>query len=755
MHLFPRSALSASLALLVAGTASAQQQQVIPIHTAPNDQGTPYGIWAAGADYKVSFHDGMTFVPLLGSDYPRNQPVHWRTTSVAIGDTELVTHAPRLTYRARRAEYDLGAVVEAYDVRSTEIEQTFVIARRPQGQGDLVVTGRLTSDLFTDRTAAAHQPLTLRDHNGLDLVRYGAAVAVDANGARRAMSTAHDDGVVTLRLDAAWLENARYPIVVDPILTSTGNVLGADREEVDCVRDTQFSGVVWDAVTIWASAIDRDVICYRWTDSDPINSLGAYYSDLTSSWSALHARVAFSPGNGHCAMVFNRYFPSSQTSRLRYHLHAAAAPVFNSTVQAIVTSDNAWRPDVGGSASGAAGNQVLVVWQQEENNGPFVTTTGSNIYGCNINTAINSASAPFDIDVSPLRDSERPNVNQVRNGSPNEPWMVAYQRRTNFLPSFAWGVAVRAVRNFLDVSASMTIDPASTQHQLAPHVSGADGRYLVAYTGSDPGQVSGVPAGINGHQLHATRLDWQAGAGAGTQPWPSQVLQTSSNASWQVGGVAHDRNTESHWLITFRSSVTGWLSMRTVGYRGQSLQFENIKAPAPGNSLTRCAATFHPFTNQYHLMFAENGNVSLGFSATLHYRFEYPSVTPTSTTGSNCSPASIQWLGSQLVGSEFGRARVSGAAFDSLHVMALAAAPSSVPLSAVPLFAPNCTLLVATTGPGFLGTYPLAIGSAADFELPLPEWLGTNTYYFQDFHTVGNGNLDLVATDRLALPIVK
>ncbi|HEX5054276.1 MAG TPA: hypothetical protein VFZ65_21030, partial [Planctomycetota bacterium] len=38
-----------------------------PIHTAAPDHGIEYGIWAAGDSYKVSFHDGMTFVPYLGS----------------------------------------------------------------------------------------------------------------------------------------------------------------------------------------------------------------------------------------------------------------------------------------------------------------------------------------------------------------------------------------------------------------------------------------------------------------------------------------------------------------------------------------------------------------------------------------------------------------------------------------------------------------------------------------------------------------
>ncbi len=56
--------------------------QRVPIHTAPDDPiGGAYGTLAAGATYKVSFEGDMTFVPVLGADYPHNQPLSWRTTS--------------------------------------------------------------------------------------------------------------------------------------------------------------------------------------------------------------------------------------------------------------------------------------------------------------------------------------------------------------------------------------------------------------------------------------------------------------------------------------------------------------------------------------------------------------------------------------------------------------------------------------------------------------------------------------------------
>ena len=59
---------------------------LVPVHTQAADPvGGEYGIWAAGPTYKVSFHDGYRFFPVLGTTYPQNLPFHWRTTSIKRG----------------------------------------------------------------------------------------------------------------------------------------------------------------------------------------------------------------------------------------------------------------------------------------------------------------------------------------------------------------------------------------------------------------------------------------------------------------------------------------------------------------------------------------------------------------------------------------------------------------------------------------------------------------------------------------------
>src|SRR5262245_55645485 len=62
-----------------------------PIHTQAADPvGGEYGIWACGETFKVSFHDGYAFYPILGSRYPANLPLVWRDTKVTAGGASLI-----------------------------------------------------------------------------------------------------------------------------------------------------------------------------------------------------------------------------------------------------------------------------------------------------------------------------------------------------------------------------------------------------------------------------------------------------------------------------------------------------------------------------------------------------------------------------------------------------------------------------------------------------------------------------------------
>jgi hypothetical protein len=69
-----------------------------------------------------------------------------------------------------------------------------------------------------------------------------------------------------------------------------------------------------------------------------------------------------------------------------------------------------------------------------------------------------------------------------------------------------------------------------------------------------------------------------------------------------------------------------------------------------------------------------------------------------------------------------------------------------------PIVAPSCRLLVDIGAP-LLGTMPLAVGSSAAWNFPLPEWLTPTILYFQDWMLDNTGQF--TSSRRLSVPVTK
>ena len=748
-------ALSPLALLLCAAVAPAQRLDgagparfgVTPIHTAADDLGLPYGIWAAGETYKASFHDGMTFVPYLGREYPHNQPWRWRTLSVTVGERELVTQEPALSHRETRAEYDLGGVVEAYDVLAAGLEQTFVMRARP-GPGDLVVRGRVISALVADARGESHAPLTFRDEAGSEILTYGAAVAVDARGARCRMTTGFAGGVVTLTLDGAWLANAVMPVVVDPLIGLSGS-LGSplDISDSDLVVEQESpQHRLWISWARWSSITDRDVELRRKPAGAGYST--SVYADITSSWSSQNARCAYSAAADHAVMVFERaaYGPSGLTSVVRYHRHHRNDLNSNTSVTAVTTTGISRFAAVGGASSNAGGPEMLVAWQEEG--------AQSMIRGAIVDPAANSVGVPFVIaGGGAVLDCERPDVARQADGGAANEWLVTYQQRSTASATALWFVYVRQVDAQGQVHGSRRVDAAAGDHRIAPSIAGGGGRYVVAFTAYPSGAS---PAADIGHELRTVRLDWDFVSHVGSEPWPAALLRGANVMSYRVGGLSFDTATGSHWGLSWSDVQAGTLRFSTLGYQGREIDEYEVWSPSgsPPDSVFSGGCSFDPAAGNHWTCNVMNQGVAITNTVFLHY-FQPAGLPPQSTAGTACSPATISWLGDAYVGNEFGAVNVFGAAVDSLHLVAAAtAAAPPQPLDGLGLFAPGCFLLIPPSGPGYLGVLGVGVGSNLDLPLPLPEFLPPATYYFQGFHTIGGGNLDFVATPRLAVPTV-
>lgn len=223
-------------------------------------------ITALGPGYKALFdRGGIAFTPALGADAPRSLPLRFTLESIRRG-TDLVHEASSAT-RARRdgnaVTYARGpAITERYESRVDGVEQTFVFEEPLAGSGDLVVTGRIETDL----RAAAEGDCTL----GVTFesvwggVCFGAVTGLDASGARQPGTLRLDGDRLELVLPASLVDGAAYPLVLDPLIGTSFGIGGTTSSDgnadvaYDATSDLYL--VVWDRVF---SGTDKDVMGQR------------------------------------------------------------------------------------------------------------------------------------------------------------------------------------------------------------------------------------------------------------------------------------------------------------------------------------------------------------------------------------------------------------------------------------------------------------------------------------------------------------
>src|SRR5690606_30661391 len=148
---------------------------------------------------------------------------------------------------------------------------------------------------------------------------------------------------------------------------------------------------------------------------------------------------------------------------------------------------------------------------------------------------------------------------------------------------------------------------------------------------------------------------------------------------------------------------------------------------------------------------AQNSGLFSGYA--LVNRLVRPTVLAAAASGVSCSPATIGWVGTQLIGDQNSKVAITGAANNAIHPMALSLAPSLLPLNVPGLFVNGCNLLVSTSAPDFYGLLSLQVGNIPKWTFPLPEFLPNNAQlYFQGFHTDGT-SFEFYSTKRLLVTI--
>lgn len=702
-----------------------------PVHSQPGDPvGGTYGLWASGPAFKASFHEGFAFYPLLGPAYPENLPLRWRTVSVAAGGAELLPEGsePALAPGDWRVEYRHPGVVEAYDISARGVEQSFVIASRPGGPGDLVIAGRVETRLIAEPRAASHGKLVFRDAAGAAILEYGEAWAIDAAGERVPVASSYADGMIRLHVDGAWLEGAAFPVTVDPLLAAVSIAtwgaatfglpsypsIGRDDESttknIMVFYSRQFSATDFDGYA-------------RLCNNDFSNS-GLVYTDVTTSWSTGRAGVASVGGANRWTLCLQRDFPSTPNSGVRIYVHDFMDTTLNSGTTLFVgipAGETHRYPEVGGTAAFSSGTSALLVFQADVT-ATQANTSSSEVWGVLVNAAAPSLGTRFLLagsGVGTSLDREFPAVNQESSGGTTS-WIAVWQEFNNTISGDDWDVLAARITSAGAVAGTAFFGPSTgPPHKVRPRVAGRVERYYCTYV------VTDSLASETGKEIAGQRFDW---AESSASPVKKQIraIATGGSANYVMGGIAFDDISRSHWAIVYQRGgfAAGDVFVDRVGFTGGLTERATVYNKTTGGWSPNI--TFDNDSQTFMVVHGSNEDPPSGYPVYGRV-FNYPGTAINVLYGSGCK-GSIS-ASKPLAGTEGFLVNLSGAPGSTAAILMASLAPSTFSLVPFGLGA-ACDLNLATPLLSSIGATTSAGGSAQlSFNLPdFPVVIG-NVYW--------------------------
>ncbi|MCA8951992.1 MAG: hypothetical protein KDE27_20955 [Planctomycetes bacterium] len=759
-------------AFLVTGTALSAQQPlagapidadqielvdvVSPIAELRHPDGSAAGTWGGGRNYKASFHDGFVFYPHVGPDLP-HQPLAWRTVSVRAGNRELLatSHdvAPSPTFAGAVCEYDLGGIVERYEILTDGVEQSFVIAERPAA-GDLAITGLVSSPLRLPESAAAHAGLMFTLADGRDAVRYGAAVAIDANGRRFPVSSRCDGGAITLELPAADVERAAFPLVVDPLI---GNVVldsGAPVVDVDVLHETYSpaNARTWVAFSREVAANDRDVWVLRF-GGDFQGAAISTFSEL-SAWDARGPQLALARSSGHVMTVFasGPALGGGASSFVLMHRHLLSDTAFRTSTIGGITGGpvNDFEPDIGGRIDGSS-SEMLIVFRRDDNSGGLVNTANSTVYAAVVDPGIAGNNIvtvpPFVVRNLANRDQEAPTVNQT---AAQPEWLVAFQLHNGSIANDDWDIGAVSVDAAGNVSnAVYTEDQGTIDHKMGPKIAGMLGRYVMTYTVRQFQLQNPKPANPRGETAWSQRFDWDHNTDVGSRPYPAVQLHSSPGRDLATGGLAFDIRSGSHWAAAFDDDGTVANRIFKLGYQGAVTETRTVVPSSAGVDLVSGGVSFNYTQRNFPFVFGTTAGDRVFGNA-----LDYDQVAPAATYGLSCG--SGVWTGVnalhdlQQIGAEDIRFRMTNAPNGSGFAFLLFSLDSANQ-PGVTYGLPGCSILVEPSLQ-LASILVLLQNGAGEFTMSLPESSVPATLYAQWYYQApGSPGVGLQTSEGLEI----
>lgn len=630
--------------LVAATTVAAVSAQIDPLAlasdglTVPLHRNAEGELWVVGDHYKASFDQGLRFIPYLGMAYANNQEFAWRTDSMRIGSRELLAPASQPVVATGPEHCSLqwpNGVIERYLLRPEGVEQTFWLPERPQGDGELVIAGKITTPLTTHGGEDLHGPLHFHAADGGHVLSYGAAVAIDANGDWRAMRTRWlPEGRIELVVDADFLAAARFPVLVDPVVSPIVMTTGRTVQNTDIYFDTRNSAT-FVAYSRLASASDGDIYLRR-VGGRQLGTGTVVYSDVTTAADSRRPSVAGNLRQSRVGLAYQRHVVGQSTSVIAVHSRSSTDTAVATNYRTVWSrSGRQWTsPVIGGRGNEAMDGRVLIAFEEDDRiGGSNHTDVKGHLFDLMTGQAVGDdfllsrfTAAQSNVDCSRVR------VNRS-NGADDDGWMVVYQRLDQSRIDADWRiVCARVSAAGVLQNTQLTIQLQVSQHKLNPFVDGRDGEYRVGFV-TLPVVGNLGTATTQGNELWTARISWSNQVGP--QLTDARACRRMDGSRRLVlHGIAQDVVNREIVGLAYVDYSAGPLRCATVGSSGELLRDEMIRS---GGSHYGVAMTALANPRRFVVSATNNDGTGSVFLAGLEQ-----STVPTAVRiGSNCSPAGL------------------------------------------------------------------------------------------------------------------
>jgi hypothetical protein len=332
-------------------------------HATALEQGAE-GLRGGGFDYAATFTaTGMRYEPALGMAAPATQHLVLRPLAVGRGarvvqDLSNAAVGPLLG-GARRVSWQHGAgCSERYDVTPRGLQLSWQFDAPIAGSGDLFVRYRLDSSMPAMAAAeglAFHLP-------GVGGVGIGGVTGIDALGQQVPGSLHLDGSVLELRLPAEFVDRAKFPLVLDPLIGTQFAAAAGGYDDLE-------SSVAYDAANSLYLVAFRRVFSAVAADirAQRITSFGTLLGGFVAVASGLVDTARPKVVNLHLRDTFVVVWPQAASAGAERDIYAASVNAATGAVSATVAIASGpadqCQPDAAGDSS-LLGERALVVYQE-------------------------------------------------------------------------------------------------------------------------------------------------------------------------------------------------------------------------------------------------------------------------------------------------------------------------------------------------------------------------------------------------------